>query len=384
MRQTIIGPDDPALQVLAEAIAAGPERGLELRTIPWARYREEMMAALTAERSGVQAVFVPGHIWLPELAEAGRIAPLDPLLSSVDAAVIAAYDAGDIVPQIARECRYRGVQYQLPFFTDGQILFYRGDLVSLSAEEGTVPVISTRELQALAAQHHNPPDHYGIALKADISEILTDFLPYLWEEEGALFDAQGEPDFASEANIRALEHYCALRAWSPPRTHTYGNAEIAASLRKGEAAFVANWGGQTAPIVLDGDNPWREIYRPAVLQTPWNATWGIAIPANQPDAARAATVSALMQILHARQDRAITRIAGSPVRESSYSASEQAHYPWLAAQREMLRRARPLPDTPLLGDYLGALYEAVHRAFVGEMTPKEALKGIMIERKNIG
>jgi multiple sugar transport system substrate-binding protein len=376
MTQTIIGPDDPALNVLAEAITDHPELSLELRTIPWAQYRDTLMETLTAGTAAAQAVFVPGHIWLPELVEAGYLAPLEPLFDSVEDTVLSAYDAGDIVPQIAAECRYGERQYQLPFFSDGHILFYRSDLITLEAEEGGVPVVSTRMLQALAAEHHNPPEHYGLALKADVSEIFTDFLPYLWEVGGALFDAEGNPDFASAANIEALERYCALRPLCPPKTDHYGNAEIAESLRVGEAALVANWGGQTAPIVLDPDNPWRDIYRPAVFTTPWNATWGIAIPANQPSDIQQQTLSALMQTLNPEQDREITRQAGSPVRESSYAADQLTRYPWLAAQREMLRRARPLPTVPTLGRYLGALYEAVHKAFTGELSAAEALRGV--------
>ena len=378
MTQTIIGPDDPALNVLAEAITDHPALNLELRTIPWAQYRDTLMETVTAGTSTAQAVFVPGHIWLPELAEAGYLAPLEPLFDSLEEGVLSAYDSGDIVPQIAAECRYGERQYQLPFFSDGHILFYRSDLITLEAEEGDVPVVSTRMLQTLAAEHHNPPEHYGLALKADASEIFTDFLPYLWEAGGALFDEQGNPDFASGANIAALERYCALRPLCPPQTDRYGNAEIAESLRAGEAALVANWGGQTAPIVLDPDNPWRDIYRPAVFTTPWNATWGIAIPANQPSEIRQKTLSALMQLLTPEQDREITRQAGSPVRESSYAADQLTRYPWLAAQREMLRRARPLPADPTLGRYLGALYEAVHKAFTGELSAVEALRRVSI------
>jgi multiple sugar transport system substrate-binding protein len=381
MALKIIGPNDPALDVLAAALAARPELNAELTIIPWAGYRDELMATLTADVASNQAVFVPGHIWLPELAAAGYLAELDELSAVVPSSVLTAYNPADIVPGIADECRYQGRQYQLPFFSDGHILFYRQDLIQLDDSAG-VPVVSTRDLAELATAVHNPPHVYGLALKADGSEIFTDWLPYLWEAGGRIFDENGRPDIANPTNIEALELYCRLRQLCPPQTQAYGNGEIANSLRRGEAALVANWGGQTAPIWLDEGNEWREVYGTAVFPTPWNATWGIAIPKNQPEDSQETAVSTLMQLLGPEQDKEITRIAGSPVRMSSYAPAECAQYPWLAAQLEMLNRARPLPANPALGQFLGDLYGAVHQAFTGQLTPAEALRGV--QTKAIG
>lgn len=383
MKLTIIGPNDPALGVLQAALAARPDLNAELAIIPWPRYRDELMATLTADVAPNQAVFVPGHIWLPELVEAGYLAALDELITAASAGsaqavsppILAAYDPDDILPAIADECRYQGKQYQLPFFYDGHILFYRTDLIQLD-RSGGVPVVSTRDLVELATAVHNPPTVYGLALKADGSEIFTDWLPYLWEAGGRIFDENGRPDIDNPANIEALELYCRLRRLCPPQTYAYGNGEIADCLRRGEAALVANWGGQTAPIWLDEGNEWREKYGTAVFPTPWNATWGIAIPQNQPEVSRQNVVSELVQLLGSEQDKEITRIAGSPVRKSSYAPAELEKYPWLAAQLEMLNRARPLPPHPELGQFLSDLYGAVHQAFTGQLSPTEALRSV--------
>jgi len=69
----------------------------------------------------------------------------------------------------------------------------------------------------------------------------------------------------------------------------------------------------------------------------------------------------------------VTRVAGSPVRQSSYTPAEMERYPWLAAQYEMVKRARTLPVHPGVGAFLGALYAAVHDAFTGKTTLREAL-----------
>ncbi len=369
----ILGPNDPALNALQQTLAAHPEWQTTLTIIPWAEYRDTLMMALTAETTPYQAVAVPGHLWIPELADAGYLAEIDPLGSEVAADVWTAYQADDILPSVAHECRFDGRQWMLPLFSDGHIVFYRQDLVDIPRGDG-VPLISPLEMHALAEKAHHPPETYGLALKAHPSEIFLDWLPYLWAAGGEILDADGEPAFAGEAGISALEYYCTLRQFCPPETHTFGNDEIAAVIKRGEAAIVTTWGGQAAAIVLAADNRFAEKYGYATFPRPWNATWGIAIPRNQPPAVQREMLTVLLRATGSDQDRLVMQIAGSPVRQSSYTPAAIARYPWLAAQLEMLRRTDTLPIAPQTGAYLGDLYQAVYAAFTGDLSPAAALQ----------
>ncbi len=373
MSNQIIGPDDPALNVLRDELQRHPEWETELLIIPWSEYRDQLMATLTAETSLYQAVCVPGHIWIPELAYAGYLTPLDPILVRLPADLLAEYQLNDIFPTIVDESRFAGQQYMLPLFTDGHILFYRSDLLA-PPTNGNLPVISPLSLHKLAASVHNPPDVYGLALKAHPSEIFLDWLPFLWEAGGDVLNQTGQPAFAGEAGIHALQYYCGLRQFCAPDTHTYGNAEIAEVIKSGKAALVTTWGGQSAAIVLADDNAYRAAYCTAVFPRPWNATWGVSIPANQPEPVQISLLSILLQACGPTQDREITHVAGSPVRQSSYTAKELARYHrWLPAQYEMLKRAGILPVDPKTGTFLSALYTAVYAAFTNEVSPQEAL-----------
>ena len=60
MTLKIIGPNDPALDVLEAALAQHPELNAELEIIPWSEYRDALVATLTAGVAPNQAVFVPG------------------------------------------------------------------------------------------------------------------------------------------------------------------------------------------------------------------------------------------------------------------------------------------------------------------------------------
>lgn len=370
----IIGPNDPALDVLPTALES-LKIDAELEIIPWPEYRDRLMATLNADEAPAQVVFVPGHIWLPEFAAGGLVAPFNTLLPHIPDAVEAAYDFDDIIPGVAAEGHYEEEHYLLPFFSDGHILYYRADLIELDTSNG-VPVVSSTHVADLARSAHNPPEVYGLALKADGSEIFTDWLPYLWEAGGSIFDDAGNPSIDSPTNIAALDLYCSLRDLCPPETHTYGNGEIADSLRKGKAALIATWGGQSGPIFTDEDNPWRDVYKAAVFPSPWNATWGVCIPANMEHDEQVAALTLMLQLFSPTQDQALIAAAGSPVRQSSYSAEALEQYTWLAAQRELLNSAQLLPAKPELGLFLGDLYSAVHQAFIGEATPTQALQTV--------
>ena len=367
----VLGPDDPALMALEAALQAHPDWSTTLTIVPWAEYRERLMQTLTAPIAPYQAVCVPGHVWIPELADAGFLAPFNPILDRLPKQVCS-YQPDEILPSVARESRYADSQYMLPLFSDGHLVFYRTDRVAIPAGDG-VPLISPTAMAGLAAGAHRPPALYGLALKAHASEILLDWLPYLWAEGGDILDESGRPAFAGAAGIRALEAYCDLRRYCPPDTHQYGNAEIADAIRQGRVALATSWGGQAAAIMQAPDAAPIAFYGVATFPQPWNATWGIAVPANQAPSVQEGVLSVLLQAAGPETDRAVTSLAGSPVRESSYAPSELERYPWLAAQHEMLKRAKSLPIHPKVGAFLGALYVAVHDAFVGKATAREAL-----------
>lgn len=373
MKIHIIGPDDPALAAARQAISDHPEWDLDLQVTPWAEYRDVLMETLQAEKAPNQAVFVPGHVWIPELADAGLIANLEPLIASLPGRVWQEYGWQDIIASIQQDSSYQGQRYMIPYFNDAHILFYREDLLDLG-QEGPLPEVSPLDLLDLAQKAHHPPEVYGIALKAHPSEIFFDWLPYFYAAGGEIADAALRPSFFSDAGIRALDTYCRLREFAPPNTHTYGNEEIAQVLRQGSATLVTTWGGQAAPIFLDSGNPFRDQYRSAVFPDPCGGTWGFALPANQSREDQLKALEILLALNSAGMDREVLIAAGSPVRAGSYTEEAFQKYSWLRAQHEILQRIVFLPFDPRIGIYLGHLTQALCDAFLEEKSPEQALE----------
>jgi len=365
MTNRILGPNDPALVALATILTSHPEWETELVILPWAEYQAALEAALQAEVSPFQAVCVPGHIWLPGLIDKGQLAAFDPLLTTLPVEVQLAYNARDLVPSVAVEACFDGQTYLLPLFTDGHLLFFNKAYIDLPDGSTVLPLT----LASLASMARLPVGVHALAIKAHPSEIFLDWLPYLWEAGGEVIDPNGAPGFAGPAGIEALEYYVSLKRFCPPQPEGYGNEEIAVALSEGRVALATSWGGQAA-VIFSG----QADLGVALFPQPWNTTWGISLPANQPEAAQLSILERLYLACGPELDRDVTLVAGSPVRLSSYRAEDFARYPWLAAQYEMLRRAKNLPADPSLGSFLGDLYAAVFQAFTGQMAPEQALK----------
>ena len=363
----ILGPNDPALEALKRSMELHPEVACELTIVAWDAYRGKLDETLAAETPEYDAVFIPGHIWLPQLANDGLLQPIEPLQRQVAAEVAKAYDSADIFPSIQEECQFRGKQYVLPLFTDGHIVFYRADLATLPE------VVNPSEWPKHLAGLNLPAGVSPFAMKAHASEILLDFLPSLWDFGGGLWSEDGKPLFDSPAVAKALEHYTSLRQFCAPDTHTYGNGEIVDAITQGKAAIVTSWGGQAAAIFDPKTNAHSADMRTAALRNAWNATWGAAIPAKVGSERATLALETLMRLMGEDGDRLVTEIAGSPVRRSSYNAAEKAKYPWLASQQSLLENCQMLPTDPAFGAYLGPLYEEVYNAFIGEKTAIAAL-----------
>lgn len=379
MRFHILGPNDPALEALSQYLDHHPEYETDLTIVPWENYQSTLLDSLQAVESPYQAVFVPGHVWLADLVEEGKLAPLP--IEKISAEICQLYQPEDVLPKIRTECQYRQEPYLIPFFTDGHLLFYRKDLISLGDDPDSLPILSPRQFEVIIQGIHHPPSVFGLALKAAPSEIFLDWLPFLWAFGGDVLDGQNKPILYREASILALETYCSLRQYCPPNVHVYGNFEIATAIRAQAVALAPTWGGQAAPIFTD--RPSKHPYSAALYPIPWNATWGIGLPSNQPLGVRIQMAERLYRINQPEMDQKILEVAGSPVRVSTYSTPNFAQFFWLKAQWEMLQRCRTLPAIPQLGKILSVLYPAIYAAFCGEKSPQKALAAAQLALESL-
>lgn len=373
----ILGPNDPALNALRKSIETHPEIDVELTIIAWEDYRAELDKTLGAY--DYDAVFIPGHIWMPQLVEDGLLRELDPIIAKSTTDLLVRYDSTDIFPTIQKECAYARVesdpkQYMLPLFTDGHILFYRSDLIQMPDE------ISPSKIAEILSNFKLPSGMKPFAQKAHSSEIFLDFLPYFWDFGASLY-VDGTAEFNSKLAAKALAYYRDLQSFSPVNTETYGNGEIVNAITSGMCAAVISWGGQAAAIFSDLDAGPTARIQTASVKNAWNATWGVSLPSNLAENRATSVLEQLMLLMGLDCDQFVTEIAGSPVRKKSYLASALEKYPWLGSQKKLLENCRNLPTDPAFGKYLGILYAETHNAFTGKKSPEQALSDAFTGKK---
>lgn len=376
----VLGVGDPAvyaytdedLDILGEwRRSGGGEVSFDI--VPWDRYLSTLSVQFEAGEPAYDIIMLPGHLWLPEFVEAGRLAPLGPHVAQIPSA-----DWDDLKPFVRDELRYRDEYYLMPSFTDGHVVFYRSDLVvgvgpgdggAAAGTGGPATGLTTPTELGEMARRNDAAGHRGIALKADPSEIFLDWLPYLWGFGGDLLSADGEPVFASSAGVESLKFYRALREVAPADTDRYGNEQIAEALRGGSVAMATSWGGQ-AGFIYAADSGFRTDVTVATFEKPWNVVWSFGVLAASPD------VPAAFEFLHylsgPEVDAKVGRYAGSPVRSSTYAAGREA-VPWYPVQEEMLDRALRLPRHPRMNAILPAVTEKLVACFSGELSARDAL-----------
>lgn len=195
---------------------------IESRALSIDRLREELIR--NSERAvsmyDIVAVDLP---WIGEMAEEGRLLPLDRLLEDSD------FDQSDIYSDALASSCWKGRQYGVPIMVSGELLVYRTDLL---AEAGLAPPQTTDELLEVARALHQPAagragiawnggrgtalGHTFLMLMAAFGQPVLD-LPRTDEgfDYAAAEGAFLRPMFDTEAAARTAEFLLSLRDVAP-------------------------------------------------------------------------------------------------------------------------------------------------------------------------
>lgn len=202
------------------------------------------------------------------------------------------YDRADFFPIALDLVKYKGKMYALPTDVNTYFLFYRKDLIPNPPE-------TWEELIAVAkkfTKKYNPdsPTDYGLAFYGRREESTAMFWYQIFKSYGGeFFDADGNPQFASEAGIKALELVqTAIREGVvPPDISTYEYTEILGALQTGRVAMAIQWGA-AYPTLKD----------PNASPLVWDKIEATFVPGvRQPDGSikRAHSTHALMLVINA-------------------------------------------------------------------------------------
>jgi sorbitol/mannitol transport system substrate-binding protein len=179
--------------------------------VKFATYTEaDLRAAIeknVSTHSNAFNVIMIGPYEAPLFAKNGWLVNLSKQYIASDAS----YDAGDLLPPIAKALSYKGDLYAVPFYGESSMLYYRKDLFTKAGL--TMPAHPTwTQVQSFAAKLNQPGKTAGICLRglagwgdnmASLDTVVNTF-------GGEWFNMKWEPQLTSPAFENATKFYVNL------------------------------------------------------------------------------------------------------------------------------------------------------------------------------
>ncbi|MSU92051.1 extracellular solute-binding protein [Rhodobacteraceae bacterium 2CG4] len=358
------------------------------------RLREELIR--NSERAvsmyDIVAVDLP---WIGEMAEEGRLLPLDRLLEDSD------FDQSDIYSDALASSRWKGRQYGVPIMVSGELLVYRTDLLE---EAGLAPPRTTDELLEVARALHQPAagragiawnggrgtalGHTVLMLMAAFGQSVLD-LPRTEEgfDYAAVEGALLRPMFDSEAAARTAEFLLSLREVAPPDVLRMTWYDRAKAYAEGRTAMAYSHSLLAPVYELDRSSPAYRKTGYAAHPTSAGSRpivpmggYSLAIPSN----IAARRVDAVWQALQAMTTASAAKIymtngsLASPRRSVSLDPEVAALSPMIATVDEMEARGylKMWPRAPLPGiaEVIAIAGEEFHDMLLGKQSRAEATR----------
>ncbi|WP_158818900.1 extracellular solute-binding protein [Methylocapsa sp. S129] len=332
----------------------------------------QKQAAAFAAKSSAYDVVQVDSIYIKGFAQAGHLQPLETLIPNDQ---LADYFS-DIPATFKGMWSFDGKTYGLATIGNCQRFIYNeGHLkaVGLSAPQ------TWDELLAAAQKVVDPSaKRFGFVAGTErLAKAFSIWLPIFWANGGVLLDDKMKPIFADQTGIDALAFLLELVKTMPTGGPAYTEADETKAMATGlgtldpvawipDAIITAD--AATKTQLASGVSPKGTTTRAPVM-----GGLGLTVSKYAHDAPAAAQYVAWFNSREVQTGK-IVQHGGQPCRNSAWAANA-AFKPWYPAVADSLKVAKVRPQIPEWGQIDGEVGAWLSRAFVGEISPKEALEG---------
>ncbi len=145
-------------------------------------------------------------------------------------------------PGLVQGASYKGVVYGAPFFQDSGFLYYRKDLLA----KAHLPVPRTWQQlmhDSLVLQHKHMVKYGFVWQGASYEGLTCDWMEYLTDAGGQVFNKAGKPVMNSPQAVKALTFMRSLitSGVTPKDVITMQEPQAMTAFNDGQAAFLRNW-----------------------------------------------------------------------------------------------------------------------------------------------
>lgn len=296
-------------------------------------------------------------------------------------------------PTIA-SATYRDNMYAVPQFSDGALLYYRGDLMKKA--DVAEPPKTWDEMKAACDKVLALPEGKGMSCYAgqfDKYEGLTcNFSEAINSAGGSVLDDGGKPDVntpEAKAGLDFLVNGVKTKEF-PKASVTYQEEPSRRAFQSGKLVFMRNWpyagalmNKESASKVKGGKFDTAPI---PGLDGPGTSTLGGHNLAVSAFAENKATALDFITFLTSEKRQRANLLATSqaPTLTSLYEDEALVKkYSYLPILKESIETAKPRPQAVKYGDVTVALQEAAYGAMNGEKTSDQALKDLQAELEKL-
>lgn len=327
--------------------------------------------------------------WLAEAKALGAIADLTPHLAAEP--IDDFLDAWS--PSLIGLQRFDGGFWGMPYHDGPECLIYRKDL--LAAAGLAVPTDWDAFHAASRVLHAPDQGRSGtvLALFPDGHNGFYDFCIQIWSRCGEPFDADGRPNFTSDAAVAGVDFLRGLARDSgamAPGAHQLDSVASGMAFAAGKVAMMANWFGFAAYADTAAESMVRGKVDVAPLPSgpggrsvSLNVFWVLAIGRGAADPALA--WSFLRHCASAPMDRLTTIEGAIGTRRSTWRDPEiNASIPYYHRLEWLHEHARSMPLTPHLAAYSHLVDEVMTAATTTDRPTRELLAEAQRRAERLG
>lgn len=376
MAQAGMTPDE-LNAVIGEFTALNPTITVVPEYVSYDALHDKIATGMAAGSSPFDIMLVD-DIWFPEFAEAGWIKDIS---AEISPEMLADSDpaAWDVVS-------YDGKQYGLPWLLDQLYFYYNADMLAAAGFDAPPTTYEEMMTMAQAMKDQGIVDAPIVLAWGQIEAAVTEFVAFLYANNGTFFDDSGKPVFNSPEAVAVLQWMVdAIKSGLVnAASTTYGEEDVRTTMSAGKAAFGINWAymldlanDPAQSTVVDKIKmailpAFEQAKAKGTVSSSNNGSMGFAVSAGSEHADAAFQ---FIEYLTSKDVQKRYAAHVTPLWTSLYSDPEL-----LAAQPVLLDMfakqwpyAHVRPKVPYYIEMSQALQVAIQEALIGAKSPQEAL-----------